>query len=407
MAGFPGSHGLRVGLVCGQFDPVHDGVADYTRVLAEQLRAAGLDVLICTGNAYAVGGTATGVTDRWTTGGVTRAAREIARLRLDLVHVQFAPSAYGFSRAVGLLPALLPRRTPVVATLHEYGVWAAAGRAARLRSAAWSVLERRGCADRETLLLAPRADQLLVTAPDHQAVLQARFPARDSTFVPIGLNIPVADLDEDGTAIRRALGVPDDALLAVFFGFLHPNKGLERLVEALAQVRSQHPRLRLVLAGGERSHSVDAAAAAALRGELEDVARRHGVQDAVSFTGHLPAAEISRLLHAADAAVFPFNDGVTSKSSSLLAALAHGVPTIATSPPGDIAGPSEIDGVLRIPPRDTAALTHALQLVLTDSDLAERLSTSGRAQVGSRAWPVVAARHIELYADVLHRARRR
>ena len=32
---------LRVGLVCGHFDPAHDGVADYTRHLARQLRAVG------------------------------------------------------------------------------------------------------------------------------------------------------------------------------------------------------------------------------------------------------------------------------------------------------------------------------------------------------------------------------
>ncbi len=406
------TQGLRVGLVCGQFDPVQDGVADYTRLLAGQLRAAGLETLICTGNAYAHTGdeTAVGVTDRWTAGGVIRGAREIARLRLDLVHVQFAPSAFGFSRAVGLLPALLPRRTPVLATLHEYGVWATAGRTARLRSAAWSALERCGYADRETLLLSTRADRLLVTAPEHQLVLSARFPARDAAaYVPIGPNIQVADLDgeQPRAAVRRALGLPGGALLAVFFGFLHPEKGLEHLIEALAQVRSQHPRLRLVLAGGERSHSVNTAAAAALRRELDDLARRRGVQDAVIFTGYLPAREISRLLQAADAAVFAFNAGVTSKSGSLLAALAHGVPTIATSPLGEVTGASEIGGVLRVPPRDTAALAHALQLIVTDPHLAERLSRSGRAQAAARTWQVVVARHIEMYNDVLRRSGRR
>lgn len=403
--------GLRVGLVCGQFDPVQDGVADYTRLLAGQLRAAGLETLICTGNAYAHSAdeTAVGVTDRWTVGGVIRGAREMARLRLDLVHVQFAPSAFGFSRAVGLLSALLPRRTPVLATLHEYGVWATAGRTARLRSAAWSAMERRGYADRETLLLSARADQLLVTAPEHQLVLNARCPAREAAYVPIAPNIQVADFDgeQPRAAVRRALGLPAEALLAVFFGFLHPEKGLERLIEALAQVRSQHPRLRLVLAGGERSHSVNTAAAAALRRELEDLARRRGVQDAVIFTGYLPAREISRLLQAADAAVFPFNAGVTSKSGSLLAALAHGVPTIATSPPGEVTGASEIEGVLRVPPRDTAALAHALQLIVTDPHLGERLARSGRAQAAARTWQVVVARHIEMYNDVLRRSGRR
>src|SRR3954451_8181590 len=98
-----------------------------------------------------------GVTDRWDVRGVLRAARAVSRLSLDVVHVQFAPSAFGFSRAVGLLPLLLPAGTPVVATFHEYGVWTAGGAAGGLRSAAWSVMERQQRAGREALLLTGKA----------------------------------------------------------------------------------------------------------------------------------------------------------------------------------------------------------------------------------------------------------
>src|SRR4051794_14898804 len=179
---------LRVGLVCGHFDPARDGVADYTRHLARQLRAAGCASLICTAHRYArtPGEDVVGVTDRWDVRGVRRAARTISRLQLDVVHVQFAPSAFGFSRAVGLLPLLLPAGTPVVATLHEYGVWTAGGAGGGLRSAAWSAMERHRRADRETLLLAVRADRLFVTAPEHVDVVQARFGGRlEATHVPI------------------------------------------------------------------------------------------------------------------------------------------------------------------------------------------------------------------------------
>ncbi len=50
------------------------------------------------------------------------AAARLRRLHLDVIHVQFAPSVFGFSRAVGLLPLLLPRGVPLIVTLHEYGV---------------------------------------------------------------------------------------------------------------------------------------------------------------------------------------------------------------------------------------------------------------------------------------------
>jgi glycosyltransferase involved in cell wall biosynthesis len=403
---------LRVGLVCGHFDPARDGVADYTRHLARQLRSAGCESLICTAHRYAgaAGEEIVGVTDRWDVRGVLRAAHAIARLPLDVVHVQFAPSAFGFSRAVGLLPLLLPAGTSVVATLHEYGVWTAGGAGGGLRSAAWSALERQRRADRETLLLTLQADRLLVTAPEHADVVHARFADRgpEVRHLPIAPNIPVARLDGEDVpaAVRTSLGLPPDARLAVFFGFLHPVKGLAGLIEAVAAVRGMVPGLRLVIAGGGESHSVHADAADAMRRGLEDAARRHGVEQHVVFTGYLPEDDVSRLLRAADVAVFPFEAGVTAKSGSLLAALAHGVPTIATSPPGVHDRPTDVEGVLRVPPRNTAALADALLLVLSDSALATRLAAAGRAGADRWTWPSIAEFHAQMYAEVLRKADR-
>jgi glycosyltransferase involved in cell wall biosynthesis len=399
-----------VGLVCGHFDPARDGVADYTRHLAQHLRSAGCETLICTANQYAPtpGAEIVGVTDRWNVLGALRAAHALGGLSLDVVHVQFAPSAFGFSRTVGLLPLLVPAGTPVLATLHEYGVRVVDGVGGRLRSALWSAMERKGWADRETLVLTVKADRLLVTAPEHADVVNARFAHRglEVTHVPIAPNIPLARVDGEDipSAVRASLGLPPDALLAVFFGFLHPVKGLERLIEAVAAVRRVLPALRLVLAGGGESHSVPEGAAAALRRGLEDAARRHGVEREVIFTGYLREDDVSRLLRAADTAVFPFDAGVTAKSGSLLAALAHGVPTIATSPPGVLDRITEVDGVLRVPPRNTAVLAEALFLVLTDRALATRLAAAGRSCAARWTWSDIAALHAQMYDEVLREA---
>jgi glycosyltransferase involved in cell wall biosynthesis len=404
---------LRVGLVCGHFDPARDGVADYTRHLARQLRSAGCRPLICTAHRYArtPGEEVVGVTDRWDAPGVLRAARAMTGLSLDVVHVQFSPSAFGFSRAVGLLPLLLPAGTPLVATLHEYGVREVGGVGGRLRSALWSAMERQRWADRETLVLTVRADRLLVTAPEHAEVVRARFAHRplEVTHVPIAPNIPVAPVDgaDIRSAVRASLGLPPDAPLALFFGFLHRVKGLEGLIEAVAAARRVVPGLRLVLAGGGASHSVPEAAAAAMRRGLEDVARRHGVEHHVIFTGYLGEDQVSRLFRAADAAVFPFDAGVTAKSGSLLAALTHGVPTIATSPPGVLDRLTEVDGVLRVPPRNTAALTDALLLVLSDPALAARLAAAGRSCATRWTWTNIAELHAQMYDEVLREAGRR
>jgi glycosyltransferase involved in cell wall biosynthesis/acetyltransferase-like isoleucine patch superfamily enzyme len=392
----------RVGLVCGYLDRRRDGVADYSLRLAANLEAPGLQPILLTTHSWApVGGDqAVGVTTRWNILGVLRAARAIRLLNLDLIHVQFAPSVFGFSRAVGLLPLLLPRSRLIV-TLHEYGVWTASGPGRLVRDRLWSAVERQGWIDRETWALVPNADGLLVPSQEHRGVLLERFGTGcpPALQVPIGLNIHIGpELDAAArAAVRADLGATANAPLVAFFGFLHPVKALDRLIAAVAQLRETWPDVRLLLLGGVESHSVNASAAHELLQQLDQTITDTGMSERVHITGYLPDEEISRLLGASDVAAFPFNDGVTGKSGSMLTAFALGVPVIATAPPGMISAPVEMDGVLRVPPRDTEALTEALRWLLSDPVLAGRLRAAGRAMAALQSWETIAATHRQIY----------
>ena len=399
---------LRVGLVCGELDPVRDGVADYTRQLARSLRAIGVDALTLTTYrlAEAAGDPAIGVTDNWAWRGIQRAARAIQRLDVDVVHVQLAPSAFQFSRAVGAMPRLLAGGPPLVVTLHEYATWTAKGFLGAVRAAAWSVAERKGWLDRDALLLVPCGCRLLVTNSQHAALVAARWPTRRDRVVeiPIGPNIRREQVGRDviRRAVREELGTGPTATLVMFFGFLHPVKGLPRLIEAASYLRAAYPDLRVVLAGGCESHSVAGTEAVRLRAALESAARRHDMHANVVITGYLPEARISRLLQAADVAVFPFDSGVTLKSSSLLAALSHDVPTIATWSSRQDAYAD--DAVLWIPPRDTGALVAAIRRVLTDAALSEQMRSAGRGLIARHEWRHIAAMHADIYWGVLEEA---
>ena len=84
---------MRVLLVCGDPRPRLDGVADYVTRLAAHLSAYGVEPVI--GGAGEV--TARGaprLTSRWDLAGTVAAARGIRRLHPEIVHVQFAPSAF-------------------------------------------------------------------------------------------------------------------------------------------------------------------------------------------------------------------------------------------------------------------------------------------------------------------------
>jgi glycosyltransferase involved in cell wall biosynthesis len=311
------------------------------------------------------------------------------------VHVQFAPSAFGFSPWIGLLPDAVGGR--VVTTLHEYGWWSAPG---WVPSPLWDVVERRLPVDRETWRLAPASAAVVTTNALHAASV-ARRVGRDTVTIPIAPNVPDRG-PVDARAVRRRLGIPADASVVAFFGFVHPVKGLRYLIEAVARLRHRDDRLHLLLLGGFTSRALPAREADAFRDELVGRAVGCGAADIVTITDHLPAAEVSAALHAADVAAFPFTAGATTKSGALLSAFAHGLPTLVTA--ADPPDPDLVDAesvVVAPQVRDALVLVDGLARLLDDEALRRKVAAGGAALMAGRSWDEIAATHRDVYAEVL------
>jgi glycosyltransferase involved in cell wall biosynthesis len=174
--------------------------------------------------------------------------------------------------------------------------------------------------------------------------------------------------------------------LVLFLGRLDAEKGIYDLLEAVAAVRANVPDLRLVCAG---------------EGDRIGVARyaeRLGIADAVKFTGWVGPSGKRALFENASVIALPrYSAGLPT---SLLEAMAAGVPAIA-SPVGAI--PEVLNdgasGVL-VAPGDIAALTRALRKLLLDRAFAERVGAAGRETVRARFAPDrVMPRLEEIYAD--------
>ncbi|MCE3551720.1 glycosyltransferase [Pseudonocardia sp. RS11V-5] len=371
-------------MVQGGADPARDGVADYTAHLVETLRKAGEDV--------------EPVSVARSPADVARAARRIRALGPEVVHVQFAPSAFGFSPWPGLLPDLVG--APVVTTVHEYGWWASPS---WVPERTWRAVERRGF-DRETWRLVPRSAAVLTTNAGHERALRERMRIAP-VLVPLAPNVP--DLGPaPRTDTRRRLGVPDDAEVVAFFGFVHPVKGVRYLAEALARLRAEgRDRLHLLVVGGFTSLALPEDEAQAFRAELLGQIEAAGVAKHVTVTGHLPEKEVSAALHAADLAAFPLTAGATTKSGALLSAFAHGLPTVVTR--ADPPDPELVDGetvVVAPKVRDGAVLADALRRLLDDPALRLRVAAGGEAVGAARSWERIADLHRDVYAGVRGRA---
>jgi glycosyltransferase involved in cell wall biosynthesis len=157
------------------------------------------------------------------------------------------------------------------------------------------------------------ADAVLCVSPaSAESARRLGVRAARITVAPTGIDVEAAHERALVDVPRRASRNNPPRLVAC--GELHPRKGYDILVRALASVRRTGRRVTLLLIGRGPE-----------RGALERLARDLGVSDDVTFLGHLddPLPEIAR----ADG--FVHSARVDAAPVVLHEALALGVPTIA------------------------------------------------------------------------------
>lgn len=187
-------------------------------------------------------------------------------------------------------------------------------------------------------------------------------------------------------ALRRQLGLDEDAFTIVFAGSLIPRKGADLAVEALAASGGD----AILLLAGEGAE----------RPRLEQMARERGVERRVRFLGERSLAEVADLMAAADAFVLPSH--YEGRPNVVLEAQASGLAVIASDIPGcrDLVENGETG--LLTPVGDAAALARALALLEDDAALRGRLGANAHAAIhdGGLTWEACARRYAELYADL-------
>ena len=180
----------------------------------------------------------------------------------------------------------------------------------------------------------------------------------------------------------------------LYIGRLHPQKGIDVLLRAIAALRNELPtraiELHLVGDGPERD-------------ALADLSDRLGLGEHVHFEGLV--THVAPHLHIADVLVLPsMAEGL---SNTLLEAMSSGLPVVAS----DIVAnrtliEHEVNGML-FAKGDPTALRSVLEQLLGDEDLRERVGGEGRQTVESDySIDHVASVYERLYGALLDRAGR-
>jgi glycosyltransferase involved in cell wall biosynthesis len=213
--------------------------------------------------------------------------------------------------------------------------------------------------------------------------------------VPIGSNIePDLPADFDRRAWRAAQGVASGELVLAYFGFLGPTKGADVLLAAFDRL-PEDCRARLwLLTDREPTRPEFAGYHARIAERVESSPRR----DRIHWTGYLPATDVSRFLSAADLAVLPYTDGASLRRSSLIVALAHGLPVLSTGDQAPLPGVEVMGG------SDPDRLAAALARFCHHPERLASLSRDARRALPDRSWASIAGRTLDVLDAVPPRA---
>jgi glycosyltransferase involved in cell wall biosynthesis len=147
-----------------------------------------------------------------------------------------------------------------------------------------------------------------------ESVRASGLPASQVEVIHDGVEIPAPTSKRERDAARRLWNVRDGETLLGCVSYLLPEKGQRELLEAFSVLRKEFPALRVLLAGD-----------GPCRAELKQLAAKQKFGDGVIFAGRME--DIATVYQALDAFIFPSLE--EPLGSSLLAAMAYGLPVVA------------------------------------------------------------------------------
>ncbi|KIC39517.1 glycosyltransferase family 4 protein [Leisingera sp. ANG-M7] len=240
-----------------------------------------------------------------------------------------------------------------------------------------------------TKWLISQMDRVIATSAKGAAYLE-----KPAQVVHHGINTDEFTPPADKEALRRELGLPEDAILIGCYGRIRAQKGTDIFVDAMLEVLKAHPNaVGLVMGRATEKH-------VAFEKELRAKVEAAGLSERLLFPPEVPVWEVSRWYQALDLYVAPQRwegFGLTP-----LEAMSCGVPAVATRVGAfeELIAPHETG--LLIDPGETAQMVEAINEVLsTDGRLAEWSAAARKHAMTNFALGKEAETLVAIYRELL------
>jgi glycosyltransferase involved in cell wall biosynthesis len=189
--------------------------------------------------------------------------------------------------------------------------------------------------------------------------------------------------------VRKKYNLPEQYLISVTRPYignkLYPRKNIDRTVKAFLALREKHPTLNLLLLGNRNYDYVQ-----------EVFGQEIANHPNIIYPGWVPQEDMPYLYSLSSVHVFPsFSE---SFGLPLVEAMASGSPTV-TSTGGscpEIVG----DAAIKVDPTDLEGLTNAVDCILSDRQLRNRLIEKGLERARMFSWTKSAEKTIEIFKEL-------
>ena len=384
---------MNIAVLVGCLPPVIDGVGEYTFHLTRSLRKLGVDAHIFTSKNQTppleFRNWIHPVISQWTGAGVAQAVASLSAFKPDWCCFQYVPQMYSRNgicwQASGIPLALKQRfKWNIAVTFHEFIS------EKRLNPKDWTLATViRSQAKR----LLAGCDLAITTCDRYARSLQSLTPKKlPIRVIPVGANIrPIPMTSSEILSLRKHYSLNESRVFGLF-GRLSSFRNYPTALYVLKQAKQRGLNAHLMVIGcAESSHP-------SLFAELMQLAQKLDVERRLIVTGELSTEAVSQHLQLVDLFLFPQTGGISTRNTTVMTALSHGLPVIAYQPPaGNFEGHQIPYGAL-VPLQDEACFIQiAVEFMKTIHDRPSRKDANVKYFENHFSWPGIGRRYLEAF----------
>lgn len=238
------------------------------------------------------------------------------------------------------------------------------------------------------------ADRIIAATPAEYAQLQWLYSAITDKIVVIPPGVDISRFypippDE----AKEFIGVNPCQKVLLFVGRIEPLKGIDTLMKAVALLREQGLNVCLSIIGGDPDINPEVQTTEMLR--LKAIREEIGLSDQVAFLGKRAQDTLPYYYSAAEAVVVPSH--YESFGMVALEAMACGTPVVASQVGGLAFLVKDGETGYTVPVNKPDLLAEKLSLLLSDSDLRQKMGQKAYKEAQSYSWEIIAQKMKELY----------